>query len=51
MSEIALRYGVAKPTVLKWIRQGLFPAVKQGKVIRVRLGDVVKALEGDPSAR
>lgn len=39
-------YSVTVPTVHSWIRKGLFPAIKQGKVTRIRMADVRAALEG-----
>ncbi|MEO7098035.1 MAG: helix-turn-helix domain-containing protein [Luteolibacter sp.] len=44
--DVALRYDVTTATVHRWIRQGLFPAVKQGKVVRVRMAEVITAMEG-----
>lgn len=44
--DVAARYGVTPRTVLNWIAQGVFPAVRQGRTTRIRLDDVIRALEG-----
>jgi|GEM_PF-5449601 len=44
-ADVAKKYGVSRPTVIRWVRQGLFPAVHRGKVTRMRMSDVVAAME------
>ena len=43
--DVAARYGVTTRTVLNWIAQGTFPAVRRGKTTRIRMADVIAALE------
>jgi len=45
-AAVARRYDVTPRTVLNWIAAGVFPAVKRGKVTRIRMADAVAALEG-----
>lgn len=45
-AELAARYDVSPRTVLNWIARGVIPAVKLGKVTRIRMSDAVAALEG-----
>lgn len=49
--EIAARYSVSTRTVHNWIKAGRFPAVRVGKVTRIRLEDVVAAMEGGNPTR
>ncbi len=44
-AEVASRYGVTTRTVLNWIGKGVFPAVRRGKTTRIRMEDVIAALE------
>lgn len=45
--DVAARYNVTTRTVLNWIAQGVFPAVKQGRTTRIRMAAVIAALEGE----
>lgn len=45
-ADVAARYAVTIRTVHRWIEQGLFPAVRRQKVTRIRMEDVIQALEG-----
>lgn len=38
--EVAARYSVKTTTVLEWIRRGELPAIKIGKLYRVRSDDL-----------
>ena len=44
--EVARRYKVTTRTVLNWVERKEVPAIRIGKVIRFRLDEVVKAVEG-----
>ncbi len=44
--EVARRYKVTTRTVLNWVERKEVPAIRIGKVIRFRLQEVVKAVEG-----
>lgn len=43
--DVAARYGVTTRTVLNWIAAGTFPAVRRGRTTRIRMPDVIAALE------
>jgi excisionase family DNA binding protein len=44
-AEVARRYKVTSRTVLNWVKRGVLPAIRLGKVIRFRLSDVIKVVE------
>jgi len=44
-ADVASRYGVTTRTVGNWINKGVFPAVRRGQTTRIRMADVIAALE------
>lgn len=44
--EVARRYKVTTRTVLNWVERKEVPAIRIGNVIRFRLHEVIKAVEG-----